>query len=178
MVGAGHVPGIKQYFDQEIDMESLEAIPEKGFFSRGLKWGIPFLIVSLIVTGFFVGGGKSGREMLEWWILANGILAGLGAIVALAHPLTVLAAVLAAPLTSLNPMIAAGWVAGLVEAYLRQPKVRDFEDLAEDIHSVKGFWRNKVTRILLVVVLTNLGSVAGTFVAGTYIVKTLGGWFS
>ena len=94
-----------------------------------------------------------------------------GAIVALAHPLTIVAAILAAPLTSLNPMIAAGWVSGLVEAVLRKPKVKDFEDLAEDIQSIKGFWRNHVTRILLVVVLTNIGSALGTMVAAPLIVK-------
>jgi pheromone shutdown protein TraB len=92
-------------------------------------------------------------------------LSGLGALLALGHPLTILTAMAAAPLTSLNPMIAAGWVSGLVEAFSRKPKVRDFEHLQKDIVSVKGFWRNKVTRILLVVVFTNLGSSIGTFVA-------------
>ena len=103
--------------------------------------------------------------MLKWWILANSTLAGLGAILAFAHPLTILSAVVFAPLTSLNPMIAAGWVCGLVEAFVDKPKVKDFERLPEDISSLKGFWRNKITRILLVVVFTNIGSSLGTFVA-------------
>jgi pheromone shutdown protein TraB len=103
--------------------------------------------------------------MITWWVMANGILAGLGALLALAHPLTILSSVLAAPLTSLNPMIAAGWVSGLVEAFSRKPKVKDLESLSEDILSAKGFWRNKITRILLVVVFTNLGSSLGAFVA-------------
>jgi pheromone shutdown protein TraB len=111
--------------------------------------------------------------MVTWWILANGILAGIGATIALAHPLTVVSSVLAAPLTSLNPMIAAGWVSGLVEAFSRRPRVRDFESLSDDIASVRGFWRNKVTRILLVVVFTNLGSAVGTFVAIPMMVKLL-----
>ena len=111
--------------------------------------------------------------MVTWWILANGILAGLGALIALGHPLTILSSILAAPLTSLNPMIAAGWVSGLVEAFSRKPKVKDFESLPLDILSVKGFWRNKVTRILLVVVFTNLGSAAGTFVAIPMMIKYL-----
>ena len=112
--------------------------------------------------------------MVGWWIAANGILAGLGAIIALGHPLTILSAVLAAPITSLNPMVAAGWVSGLTEAYIRRPKVRDLEGLPEDILSVKGFWRNKVTRILLVVVFTNLGSTFGTFVALPLMYKAMG----
>jgi pheromone shutdown protein TraB len=103
--------------------------------------------------------------MIKWWVLANAIFAGIGATIVLAHPLTVLSAILAAPLTSLNPMIAAGWVSGLVETFLKKPTVKDFEDLPEDIVSLKGFWKNRITRILLVVVFTNLGSALGTFVA-------------
>jgi pheromone shutdown protein TraB len=111
--------------------------------------------------------------MITWWIAANGLLAGLGAVIAMAHPLTILSSIIAAPLTSLNPMIAAGWVSGLVEAVSRKPKVKDLESLSEDILSVKGFWRNKVTRILLVVVFTNLGSSIGTFVAIPLMAKVL-----
>jgi len=176
VVGAGHVPGIKQYLETDIDVESLEKVPPGGTFSRVLKWGIPAVIIALLILGFYLGGSKTGKEMLSWWILANSILAGLGAVAAGAHVLTILSAVLAAPLTSLNPMIAAGWVAGLVEAVIRKPKVGDFEDLPRDINSLKGFWNNKVTRILLVVVFTNLGSVLGTIIGGTYIMKAMIAW--
>ena len=164
-VGAGHVPGIKQFWKQEIDIADLEELPPKGKLFSFLKWGIPISIVALFIAGFFWGGIDTGRDMIGWWILANGVLAGLGALIALAHPLTILSSILAAPLTSLNPMLAAGWVSGLVEASSRRPKVLDLERLPEDILSVKGFWRNKVTRILLVVAFTNLGSTLGTLVA-------------
>ena len=103
--------------------------------------------------------------MIKWWVLANAVFAGLGAAIALAHPLTILSAIVASPITSLNPMIAAGWVAGLVEAFIGKPKVKDFENLPADILSLKGFWKNKITRILLIVVFTNLGSSLGAFVA-------------
>lgn len=165
VVGAGHVPGIKKYWEQEIDIAPLETLPPKSRATAFLKWFLPFAVGVLIVSGFAMGGFEKGADMLTWWVLANGILAGLGALLALAHPLTILSSVLAAPLTSLNPMIAAGWVSGLVEAFTHQPKVKDFESLSEDIVSIKGFWKNKVTRILLVVVFTNLGSSIGTFVA-------------
>jgi pheromone shutdown-related protein TraB len=164
-VGAGHVPGIHRYWKESIDMEGLEEIPRKSKISVILKWGIPCVIVGLIIAGFFFAGKTAGTHMIKWWILANAVLAGTGAAIALAHPLTVLTAIVASPLTSLNPMIAAGWVSGLVETFLGKPKVRDFENLPEDIVSVKGFWRNKITRILLVVVFTNIGSSLGTFVA-------------
>jgi pheromone shutdown protein TraB len=138
-----------------------------------LKWFIPLLILAMFTAGFFFGGVEAGKDMLTWWVTANGVLAGIGALIALAHPATIVSSVLAAPLTSLNPMIAAGWVSGLVEALSRKPKVRDFEQLPEDILTVRGFWRNKITRILLVVVFTNIGSSVGTFVAFPVIVRLL-----
>jgi len=173
VVGAGHVPGILQYWDQEIDTHALETIPPKSNISGALKWLLPALIIVLLVLGFFYGGAATGTDMLTWWVIANGVLAGLGAVLALAHPLTILSAILAAPLTSLNPLIAAGWVSGLVEAFASRPKVRDLESLPNDIMSIKGFWRNKLTRILLVVVFTNLGSTIGTMVAIPLMLKLL-----
>jgi pheromone shutdown-related protein TraB len=173
VVGAGHIPGIQKYWDSDIDTRALEQLPPKGKSIGVLKWLIPVAIVGLFIAGFFYGGTKAGTDMIIWWILANGILAGVGAIIALAHPVTILASILAAPLTSLNPMIAAGWVSGLVEAFSRKPKVKDLERLPEDILSVRGFWKNNVTRILLVVVFTNLGSSLGTFIAFPVIVKVL-----
>jgi pheromone shutdown-related protein TraB len=173
VIGAGHVPGIKKYWNIEIDFKTLEQIPPKTNTSNILKWVIPLLILCLFVLGFYHGGTNAGTDMIIWWVMANGILAGLGAIVALAHPLTILSSVVAAPLTSLNPLIAAGWVSGLVEAFSRKPKVKDFERLPEDITSIKGFWKNKITRILLVVVFTNIGSSLGTFVAIPLMVKVL-----
>lgn len=173
VIGAGHVPGIQRYWNATIDLEALEQTPPNTKTLRMLKWMIPLGILFLFVLGFFRGGTHTGADMIVWWVLANGILAGLGALVALAHPLTILSSVLAAPLTSLNPMIAAGWVSGLVEAFSRKPKVKDFESLSEDIISIKGFWKNKITRILLVVVFTNLGSSLGTFVAIPLMIKVL-----
>ncbi|MDZ7699709.1 MAG: hypothetical protein U5R49_23200 [Deltaproteobacteria bacterium] len=123
------------------------------------------MVAALIVFGFFVAGAHAGAHMIKWWVLANGVFAGIGAAAALAHPLTILSAIVASPITSLNPMIAAGWVAGLVQALIGKPKVRDFEHLPEDIATVRGFWKNKITRILMIVVFTNMGSSLGAFVA-------------
>jgi pheromone shutdown-related protein TraB len=173
VVGAGHVPGIMAHWEAPIDLAALEVLPPKGRSAGLLKWLLPLGIVALLIYGFTRGGMEAGTDMVTWWVLANGVLAGIGAAIALAHPLTVVSSVVAAPLTSLNPMIAAGWVSGLVEAFSRKPRVRDFEQLADDIASFRGFWRNKVTRILLVVVFTNLGSAVGTFVAIPMMVKLL-----
>lgn len=173
VVGAGHVPGIQRHWQETVDMADLETLPPKKKTTSLFKWLIPLIIIATLLYGFFVGGTRAGADMLLWWVAANGILAGTGALLALAHPLTICSSIMAAPLTSLNPMIAAGWVSGLVEAISRKPKVRDFEHLQEDILSFKGFWRNKVTRILLVVVFTNIGSSIGTFVAFPMMMRVL-----
>ena len=106
------------------------------------------------------------------WVIWHGGLSALGVVVALGHPLSILTAFVMAPITSLNPLLASGWFAGMVEAMIRKPKVKDFEDIAIDTETVKGFWKNRVTRILLVVVFANLFSTIGTFVSGLDIVKS------
>ena len=173
VVGAGHLPGIKRHWEAAVDLAELERLPQPGKAGALLKWGIPGSIVALFVAGFFYGGVQAGQDMIVLWSLCTGLLAGVGAALALAHPLTVLASILVAPFTTLHPLIAAGWVSGLVEAFSRKPKVRDLEDLPQDILSVRGFWRNKVTRVLLVIAFTNLGASIGTLVAFPVIVRVL-----
>jgi pheromone shutdown-related protein TraB len=176
VVGAGHVPGIKKYIADNTgkSIEELNILPPAGKTGKILKWLIPTAVFGIFVTGFLMGGKNAGSDMIWFWIAANGIFAGLGAIIALAHPYTIISAILAAPLTSLNPMIAAGWVSGLVEAFARKPKVKDFEAISEDILTIKGFWKNSVIRILLVVVFTNIGSTIGTMAALPLMLKVLG----
>ncbi len=173
VVGAGHVPGIKQHWNETIDLPALEQLPPPGKIGAFMKWGLPGSIVALFIAGFFYGGQDAGTEMVVLWSACTGALAGLGAALALAHPATVLSSVIVAPFTTLHPMIAAGWISGMVEAFSRKPKVKDLESLPEDILSFKGFWRNKVTRILLVVAFTNIGASVGTLVAFPVIVKML-----
>jgi pheromone shutdown-related protein TraB len=169
VVGAGHVPGILEAIRESRDLKPLEETPPPSRVGQGLKWGIPALIVGLLIYGFLKGGVEESLGSIYIWLLVNGTLAAAGAALALGHPLAVLAAFFAAPLTSLNPMMAAGWVSGLVQAVVKKPTVQDLEDLPEAILTVGGFWRNPVSRILLVVVFSNLGSSLGTFVAGSWI---------
>ena len=149
------------------------AITTTGKLGKILGWGIPAFIVGLILFGFFYSGMTATAQMVKWWTLTTAVLAAAGAAVVFGHPLTILSAAAAAPFTTLHPLIAAGWVSGLVEAAIAKPKVKDFERLLDDIASVKGFWRNKITRILLVVVFTNIGASLGTFVAIPLMVKVL-----
>lgn len=175
VVGAAHAPGIKKYLalNDPIDLDELNKIPPAGKAGKILKWLIPSVIFLLFATGFLMEGKTAGSDMIWIWIAANGIFAGLGALFALAHPFTIISSIIAAPLTSLNPMIAAGWVSGLVEAFSRKPKVKDLQAIPNDIGSIKGFWRNNVTRILLVVVFTNLGSTIGTMTALPLMLKLI-----
>lgn len=169
VVGAGHLPGITGLADSNCDLEELEQVPDPPVWPRVLAWLVPILIVALFAYGLVWGDRERTVESVYIWVGLNGGLAALGAAIALAHPVTILAAFAAAPLTSLNPLMAAGWVAGLVQALLRKPLVADMENLADSLGSVRGFWSNRLTRILLVVVLCNLGSVLATFIAGAWI---------
>jgi pheromone shutdown-related protein TraB len=175
VVGAGHVPGIIREIEADSDLAPLERIPPPALWPRVLKWAIPMIIIGLLIYGGFRGGAEHSLQSLYIWVVINGGLAALGAALAFGHPLTVLTAFFVAPLTSLNPMIAAGWVAGLVQTLVKKPTVRDLEQLPESITTIRGFWGNPVSRILLVVVLANLGSALGTFIAGSWIaVRTVG----
>ncbi len=165
VVGAGHLPGIASLAGSPCDLEELERLPESPLWPRIVKWALPIAIIALLAYGFLTGDRERSVESIYLWILINGSLSALGAAIALGHPLTIAAAFAAAPLTSLNPLIAAGWVAGLVQALLRRPLVADMENLADSLSSARGFWSNRLTRVLLVVVLSNLGSVLGTAVA-------------
>jgi len=171
VVGAGHVPGIKANWHEPVDIKALDEVPPEGKMADVLKWGIPGLIVALFIGGFFFSGKAATMEMIKYWIIATAVMSGIGAAVSFAHPVTILAAALVAPVTTIHPLIAAGWVAGLVEVFMNKPKVKDFEALPDDIMSVKGFWRNKITRVLLVVAFTNIGASIGTFLGISMLVK-------
>ncbi|MDP6655414.1 MAG: TraB/GumN family protein [SAR324 cluster bacterium] len=173
VVGAGHVKGLTGELEREHNLAELETVPPPGKLGIWLKWGIPTLIVGLIGYGFFAVDPDVSIEMIQRWFLINGTLSAIGTAIAFGHPITIATAFVAAPFTSLNPAVAAGWIAGLVEAFLRKPQVRDFENLADDITHLRGFWQNNITRILLVVMFANLGSAIGTFAGGFAIASLL-----
>ncbi|MDZ4133318.1 MAG: TraB/GumN family protein, partial [Dethiobacteria bacterium] len=169
VLGAGHVPGIKEELFREQDMTELAKVVPASKTTKIIAWSIPLLIIAIIALTFSVDQ-TTGTEQIVSWILWNGSLGMLGAILALAHPLSILTAFVAAPISSLSPLLAAGWFAGLTEAIVRKPSVQDFENLYDDIHTVKGFWSNKVTHILLVVIFANLGSTVGTIIGGADVI--------
>lgn len=170
VLGAAHVPGIKEEIKKDHDLEAISKLPPKSNVPKIIAWIIPILIIGLIAYTFYANPSAGLQQTLSW-ILWNGTFSALGAAIAFGHPLAIITAFIIAPISSLSPLIAAGWFAGFVQAFFRRPSVVDFENLSEAVYSVKGFWRNKVTRILLIVVLTNLGSTVGTFVGGADVVR-------
>jgi len=174
VVGAGHLNGIRNYLErycelteQELDskLEELKTAPEKKNIGRYIPW----IITALILAGFVIGFSKNpglGWDLVVNWVLINGGLAAVGALLATAHPLTIFTAFVAAPITSLNPMIGAGVVTSAAELWLRKPRVRDFDDLRHDTAHFGGWWRNRISRTLLVFILSSLGSAIGTYIAG------------
>ena len=175
VVGAGHVAGIRRALQEgeRRDLDAINQIPPLAPWIKWIGWGIPALILgSLAWIGFSKGAEVAGQNLL-YWVLANGIPSTLGALAALAHPVTVASAFFVAPVTSLIPVIGAGYVLAFVQAYLAPPIVREFESLADDVASPGMWWRNRMLRILLVFVLTTLGSIIGTYVGGYEIVSNL-----
>jgi pheromone shutdown-related protein TraB len=170
VIGAGHMEGLARHLADDTDApgdvrSELEHMPRKSRWPRLIPW----LIMALVLLGFVIGFSRSpqlGWQLVMIWVTINGGLAAIGALVARAHPLTVLSAIIAAPITSLNPTIAAGMVTGLVESWLRKPRVLDLKHLRHDVTTLRGWFRNPATRILLVFFFSNLGSAIGTWVAG------------
>lgn len=165
VVGAGHVPGIRSNMGRYIDIDQLNQIPPRGFFGRAAGWFFSLAIVSLFLAGFYFSGGQASINMILSWSMITATCAAAGALILLSHPLTIVASAVSAPIATLHPLIATGWVAGLTEASIRKPQVKDFLNLTDDITSIRGFFRNKITRILIIVAFVNMTTSLGTFIA-------------
>lgn len=177
VIGAGHLQGLAKCLSADLQDPAAE-IANLAKIPRPKRWPklVPWIIAALVLTGFWMGFSRSpelGWQLVTLWVVINGGLAALGALIARGHPLTILSAMVAAPLTSLNPAIAAGMVTGVVESWLRKPKVSDLERLRDDVTTLKGWFNNPATRILLVFFFSNLGSAIGTWVAGFRIFEAL-----
>jgi pheromone shutdown-related protein TraB len=182
VVGAAHVPGIVSVMREmaegtrNCEIAAIDSVPPKHWIGKAAVWAIPALILGLFVTGIVRSGSiEKGLEMGLIWILVTGAPAALGALLALAHPLTIIVSFAAAPITTLNPAIGVGMVSGLLEYLIRNPRVMDIEKINTDIQTLRGWYRNRVTRILLVFFLSSLGGSIGTFVAIPWLSRIAGG---
>ncbi len=175
VVGAGHVQGIIESLksDLKATLEDIEEIPPPSPVWRYLGWGIPLFIIGSIVWIGYSKGPEMAGENLLYWILANGIPSAFGAMIAAAHPLTIASAFLAAPFTSLTPVIGTGYVTAFIQAWLCPPRVREVQNVATDVSQFTQWWRNRLLRIFLVFLLPGFGSFIGTWIGGVEIVKNL-----
>ena len=172
VLGGAHVAGVTEEIFKEQDMEEISNVPPAGKLGKVIGWGIPVAIVLLIAWGF-LQNIDTGVELVSSWVLWNGCLAALFTALMLGHPLSILTAFVVAPISSLNPMLACGWFAGLMEAHVRKPKVEDVSNISTDIFSLKGCFHNRFIRTLLIVIMANLGSTLGTIIAGMDIIQTI-----
>lgn len=172
VLGGAHVAGVKEEIFKEQNMAEITSVPPAGKAGKIIGWAVPLAIVALIAYGF-VQGFQTGMEQVISWILWNGSLAALFTAIMLGHPLSILTSFVVAPISSLNPMLACGWFAGLMEAHIRKPKVEDVNNISNDIFSIKGLFHNRFLRTLLIVIMANLGSTLGTIIAGMDIIKNV-----
>ena len=176
VLGAAHVPGVQKEIFKEQNLAKITKIPPKPKWGKIFSWGIPTVILVIIISSF-INNISTGIKVTKAWIIWNGSLSALGVLLGRGHILTIITAFIVAPLSSLNPALAAGWFAGLAEAYLKKPQVKDFQKLSQGI-TIKEIYTNKVTHILLIVILANLGSVIGTAVGGASVIRTFLEFFS
>ncbi len=170
VVGAGHLAGLTRALQGHDDgdttsLAELSAPPPPSMWPKL----IGYAIIAMLIAGFawgFSQGAQVGRELLSFYVLATGGLAALGAIVAGAHPLSALAALISAPLTVLHPALASGMFSAGAEVWLRKPRVADFEALRDDLKVWRGWWKNRVARTLLVFFLTNAFTAIGVYLTG------------
>jgi len=182
VVGAGHVPGMLRCLDElaseklSTDIEDISHVPPKSRFAHIIPWIIPALILGLFALAFHYSVSQ-GFEAFGSWVFWNLGFTLVGGVIALGHPLTILVAAIMAPITSVNPFVGVGMISGPLEVVLRKPRVEDFETLKEDSQGFRSYYKNRILRSLLVFAFTSLGSVIGSFVAGSQIISQVIGFF-
>lgn len=178
VLGAGHLDGVEEDLKKlakgelKGNLDEINQIPKKNVVSKIVGWIIPVIIIGLIAAGFIFGNKEQGIDSVVIWVLWNGICAVLFTAIAAGHPLTIISAFISAPITSLCPLIGCGVVTAIVQAFVCKPKVRDMETLQDDV-SLKGFYKNRLLRVLFVFVMSSIGSSIATFVGGANIIGNL-----
>ena len=179
VLGAGHLPGVIAHLEklasgaETADVKEISEIPPKSFGAKVGGWLIPIIIIELLVAGFIYGGKDAGITNIWIWIIWNGALAAIGTLIAGGNIITIIAAFCTAPLTSLCPLVGVGFVTGIIQAVVSKPKVSDMETLQDDVSSVKGFYKNRILKVLLVFIFSSLGSSIGTFVGGADVLTNI-----
>jgi pheromone shutdown-related protein TraB len=176
VVGAGHLLGIKNIIEgneQTPPEENLCKIPPPGKLGTIIGWGIPAAIILAVIYIGITQDYSKAKDLSIFWAMVTGIPAAAGTICALAHPLVIVAALFLAPLTTLHPLIGVGMFTGLIQAYLRPPRVFEMEAAAEDIWKPSRWWKNRFTRVILAFIMPGLPTTIGSIVGMTKIFSTL-----
>lgn len=174
VVGAGHCPGITRIIENKevVDMDEIVTLPSSFGIGTLIMWAIPTIIIGSFLW-LFSQNSQLATESSIVWILANGIPASIGALIALAHPLVIITAFIAAPITSLVPTIGAGVVTGLLQVYLMPPRVKELETMADDIGTTSMWWKNRVLKVFLAFLLPSVGSAIGTAIGAADLINAL-----
>jgi pheromone shutdown-related protein TraB len=177
VIGAGHLAGLAKQLESatEAPAELRSRLKE---LPPGTNWGtwITVIVAALVIGGFIYGFSQSpelGFNVVLKWVLTTGVLGAVGCAIAGGHPLSILGAFLASPLTPLHPALSSGMVSAMIEVWKRKPVVQDFAHLRDDVTTLGGWWRNRVSRVLLNFFLTNLGTMLGVYIGGWAMIKTL-----
>jgi pheromone shutdown-related protein TraB len=175
VVGAGHIKGIKKALaeDRQAQMEDINVIPPVSPVWKVIGWSIPVVILASLGVIAWQKGYDVAGDNIVYWILANGIPSSIGAILALAHPLTIVSAFVASPVTSLTPVVGAGYVTAFVQVLVQPPVVSEFETVLEDMSKLTGWWKNKLLKVFLAFLLPGLGSMIGSWIGGYEIISNL-----
>ena len=173
VVGAAHVPGMSHHFGQAIDLDPLQQLPSKSRWVAGLKWLIPAIVLAAFTVGYFKHEGQTLTEMVYAWLLPNALMSSLFTAIAGGKIISIITSAIASPITSLNPLLGAGMVVGLMEAWLRKPTVADAQRINDDVQSVAGIYRNSFTRVLLVAIASTIGSALGAWIGMSWVLVLL-----
>ena len=179
VLGAGHLPGVKAWLEKlgaseaSSNVDEISVLPKPGIAGKLLAFLIPACIIGLIAAGFIYGGLHAGTQILSTWFLWNAIPSAILTAAAFGHPLAILVGFVGAPFTSLCPFVGIGFCTAIVQALVCKPKVSDMENLQDDVTSIRGFYRNRILRTLLVFILSSIGSTLGTFIGGADIISIL-----
>lgn len=177
VIGAGHLKGLtallrEQQADPAATLAALSTTPPKARWPKWLAAGLVLLVFAAIAYAFHRNAAL-GTQALLAWVLFTGGFAALGAVAAGGHPLSILAAFIAAPIKPFRPGIPAGGISAMVEAWVRHPRVADFDTLRDDIVHWSGWWKNRVARTLLNFFLVSAGTIIGEYSAGIHIFNSL-----
>jgi pheromone shutdown-related protein TraB len=179
VVGAGHAPGLVAHMQRleagsvSSQVDHITKVPPPSKVGSVLSWAVVVAILGIIAAGFVRSGWDEGLSMFLYWFAINSSLTGLAALLSLAHPVTIIVSMAAAPITALSPTLGVGMVAGILEASMRKPRVKDFEHVTEDISRFKGWFSNRIIHALMIFFTTSIFASIGTFIAFPILISKL-----